>query len=97
MAKSIEQLQKEADAAQAKAMAAKTKLKEAERVARKKHNAQERKDDTRRKILLGGFVMARLKNNSPQAQYLHEEFLDSLTKEADKKLFDDHSVEAGMK
>lgn len=97
MAKSIEQLQKEADALQAKALAAKTKLKEAERAERKKHNAQERKDDTRRKILLGGFVLARLKKNNPQAQYLHDEFLASLTREEDKKLFDAPSVEAGMK
>ncbi len=93
MAKSIEQLQKEADALQAKAAAAKKKLREAERATLKKQQAQERKNDTRRKILFGGFMFAKLKQNNPEAQALYKAFLASLDKDVDTALFDKQPTE----
>lgn len=52
--------------------------------------AQERKDDTRRKVLVGGFVMAQLKKGGKEASALSlagVAFADSLKADRDRSLF----------
>jgi len=51
---------------------------------------QERKDDTRRKVLVGGFVMARLREKGIHARELTFEgvrFVDGLKADRDRRLF----------
>ena len=52
--------------------------------------AQERKDDTRRKVLLGGFVLAQMKKNGIGVQLMTYEsvrFMDTLNNDRDRVLF----------
>lgn len=52
--------------------------------------SQERRDDTRRKVLLGGFVMAQMRKNGVGVQSLTYEsarFIDTLNNERDRVLF----------
>lgn len=52
--------------------------------------AQERKDDTRRKILIGGFVLAQMKKHGFDVQSVSYEsvrFIDTLKTERDRALF----------
>ena len=53
-------------------------------------NAQERKDDTRRKVLLGGFVLAQMKKKGigyNQMTYEDARFVDTLNNDRDRALF----------
>ena len=97
MAKSIEQLKKELALAEAKAAETKKRLREAEKTAKRKQAETERREDTRRKILMGGFWNAKLKQNSPEAIALFNEFLSSLEKDQDKALFDSEKVPDWLK
>ncbi|VAW42629.1 hypothetical protein MNBD_GAMMA01-1400 [hydrothermal vent metagenome] len=87
MAKTIEQLQSEADAAQKKAAEAKKKLRTAKLVATKKEREQTRKNDTRRKITFGAFMLNKVKHKDPESEKLYKEFLASLTKKQDREIF----------
>jgi hypothetical protein len=52
--------------------------------------AQERKDDTRRKVLLGGFVMAQMKKKGISVEsviYESVRFTESLNNDRDRALF----------
>jgi large subunit ribosomal protein L7/L12 len=52
--------------------------------------AKERKDDTRRKVLLGGFVLAQMKKKGVGIQsmtYESERFIDTLKVDRDRVLF----------
>lgn len=52
--------------------------------------AQERKDDTRRKVLIGGFVLAQMKKNGIGVQsvtYESVRFIDTLNNDRDRMLF----------
>ena len=52
--------------------------------------AQERKDDTRRKVLIGGFVLAQMKKNGIGVQsvtYESVRFIDTLNNDRDRVLF----------
>ena len=52
--------------------------------------AQERKDDTRRKVLIGGFVLAQMKKNGIGVQsvtYESVRFMDTLNNDRDRVLF----------
>lgn len=49
---------------------------------------KERKEDTRRKIILGGFLMAQIEKDE-EAKRIFKACVNSLTKEHDKKLFQD--------
>ena len=57
--------------------------------------AQERKDDTRRKVLLGALVLHRLENGKDEefarrlGEWLKRELPDFLTRPGDKELFAD--------
>lgn len=52
--------------------------------------AQDRKDDTRRKVLIGGFVLAQMKKNGIGVQLMTYEsvrFMDTLNNDRDRVLF----------
>ena len=52
--------------------------------------AQDRKDDTRRKVLIGGFVLAQMKKNGIGVQsvtYESVRFIDTLNNDRDRVLF----------
>lgn len=52
--------------------------------------AQERKDDTRRKVLIGGFVLVQMKKNGIGVQsvtYESAQFIDTLNNDRDRVLF----------
>ena len=52
--------------------------------------AQERKDDTRRKVLIGGFVLAQMKKKGTGVQLMTYEsvrFMDTLKNDRDRALF----------
>ncbi len=52
--------------------------------------AQDRKDDTRRKVLIGGFVLAQMKKNGVGVQsvtYGSVRFIDTLHNDRDRVLF----------
>ncbi len=51
-------------------------------------NKQKRAEDTRRKILLGSMVLAKLKDNSVN-NWVKKELTDFLTRDIDRKLFED--------
>ena len=53
-------------------------------------NAQDRKDDTRRKVLIGGFVLAQMKKKGigyNQMTYEDARFVDTLNNDRDRALF----------
>jgi large subunit ribosomal protein L7/L12 len=53
-------------------------------------NAQERKDDTRRKVLIGGFVLAQMRKKGigyNQMAYENVRFIETLSNERDLALF----------
>lgn len=55
-----------------------------------RETAQERKDDTRRKVLLGGFMLAQMKKKSIGVQsvtYESVRFVDTLRNDRDRALF----------
>lgn len=87
MAKTIAQLERELQAARDKASKARKKLNEAKITERKKQSVQQRKNDTRRKIIMGGFLQFKLKQNSPEAALLYKELLHTLEKPQDRTLF----------
>ena len=52
--------------------------------------AKDRKDDTRRKVLIGGFVLAQMKKNGIGVQLMTYEsvrFMDTLNNDRDRVLF----------
>jgi len=83
----IKQLEVKALEAQKKAIQARKALKTAQSVAAKKNAAQKRKDDTRRKIIFGGFMLNKVKKDADIERYFGE-FLRTLTKTSDRRLFD---------
>ena len=55
---------------------------------RNKHSQQKRKDDTRRKILLGSLMMEMMKKGELDEKKIRKRLDGFLTKEIDRKLFD---------
>ena len=55
---------------------------------RNKHSQQKRKEDTRRKILLGALMMEMMKKGELDEKKIRERLDGFLTKEMDRKLFD---------
>jgi hypothetical protein len=55
-----------------------------------RESSQERKDETRRKVLIGGFVLAQMKKDGigyPIMSYSSVLFVDTLTRDSDRVLF----------
>lgn len=55
--------------------------------AEARHKQRERKEDTRRKILLGAYYMDKLKNDGA-LESIKQELNNFLTRNSDRKLFD---------
>ncbi len=53
-----------------------------------KHSQQKRKEDTRRKILLGALMMALMKKGELDEKKIRKRLDSFLTKQMDRKLFD---------
>lgn len=54
---------------------------------RNKHTQQQRKEDTRRKILLGALMMEMMKNKELDEKKIMKRLDNFLTKDIDRKLF----------
>ena len=55
---------------------------------RNKHTQQQRKEDTRRKILLGALMMEMIKKGELDEKKIRKKLDGYLTKDIDRKLFD---------
>ena len=55
---------------------------------RTKQKEQERKDDTRRKILLGSYLVKKMQANEANKEKILADLNDYLTEDRDRKLFD---------
>ena len=87
MAKTYEQLEKEAQELQRRANEAKKKARQVKLAETKKQREKERKNDTRRKITFGAFMLGKVKQKNPESEKLYNEFLSSLTKKQDREIF----------
>lgn len=90
MAKSVEQLQKELEAAEAKAKRIKDRIKDQERTAKAQEAKKERAQDNRRRYCLGGHILKLLRENSNQS-FTASEILEGckaeLTRNVDRVAF----------
>ena len=86
MTKSAETLEKKIDAQLEKLKQLKAQKQAIEARERTKKKEQERKDDTRRKSLLGSYLIKKMQNEANKEKILAE-LNEYLTEERDKKLF----------
>ena len=56
--------------------------------SRTKKKEQERKDDTRRKILLGSYLIKKMQSNEANKEKILAELNEYLTENRDRQLFD---------
>ena len=61
---------------------------------RSKQKEQERKDDTRRKILLGSYLIKKMNANEANKEKILAELNEYLTENRDRQLFDLPDIEA---
>jgi len=87
MTKSSEQIEKRIEAQLAKLKQLKAQKQAIEARERTKQKEQERKDDTRRKILLGSYLLKKMKDNEANKEKILAELNEYLTEERDRKLF----------
>jgi len=87
MTKSAEQIEKRIEAQLAKLKQLKAQKQAIEARERTKQKEQERKDDTRRKILLGSYLLKKMKDNEANKEKILAELNEYLTEERDRKLF----------
>ena len=59
-----------------------------------KQKEQERKDDTRRKILLGSYLIKKMQSNEANKEKILAELNEYLTENRDRQLFDLPDIEA---
>ena len=86
MTKSAETLEKKIEAQLEKLKQLKAQKQAVEARERTKQKEQERKDDTRRKILLGSYLIKKMENEANKEKILAE-LNEYLTEERDRKLF----------
>ena len=93
MTKSAENIEKkiEAQLEKLKQLKAQNRLSKQENVPSKKE--QQRKDDTRRKILLGSYLIKKMQNEANKEKILAE-LNEYLTENRDRQLFDLPDIEA---
>ncbi len=60
---------------------------------RTKQKEQERKDDTRRKILLGSYLIKKMQSNEANKEKILTELNEYLTENRDRQLFDLPNIE----
>jgi len=87
MTKSSEQIEKRIEAQLEKLKQLKAQKQAIEARERTKQKEQERKDDTRRKILLGSYLLKKMKDNEANKEKILAELNEYLTEERDRKLF----------
>lgn len=86
MTKSAETLEKKIEAQLEKLKQLKAQKQAIEARERTKQKEQERKDDTRRKILLGSYLIKKMQNEANKEKILAD-LNEYLTEERDRKLF----------
>ena len=87
MTKSAENIEKKIEAQLEKLKQLKAQKQAIEARERTKQKEQQRKDDTRRKILLGSYLIKKMQNEANKEKILAE-LNEYLTEERDRKLFD---------
>lgn len=84
----IEKLKKLEDAAKRRLDDIASKRKALQHKIESRMNAKKRKDDTRRKIILGGFMLKKMRDDENLQKTLIKELKESLTADRDIKLFE---------
>ena len=92
MTKAAETLEKKIEAQLEKLKQLKARKQAIEARERSKQKEQERKDDTRRKILLGSYLIKKMQNEANKEKILAE-LNEYLTEDRDRQLFDLPNVE----
>ena len=87
MTKAAETLEKKIEAQLEKLKQLKARKQAIEARERTKQKEQQRKDDTRRKILLGSYLIKKMQNEANKEKILAE-LNEYLTEDRDRRLFD---------
>lgn len=88
MTKAAETLEKKIEAQLEKLKQLKARKQAIESREKTKQKEQERKDDTRRKILLGSYLIKKMKGNEANNEKILAELNEYLTENRDRQLFD---------
>jgi hypothetical protein len=92
MTKSAENIEKKIEAQLEKLKQLKAQKQAIEAREKNKNKEQQRKDDTRRKILLGSYLIKKMQNEANKEKILAE-LNEYLTENRDRQLFDLPNVE----
>ncbi|WP_435722145.1 mobilization protein [Acinetobacter baumannii] len=87
MTKAAETLEKKIEAQLEKLKQLKARKQAIEARERSKQKEQERKDDTRRKILLGSYLIKKMQSNEANKEKILAELNEYLTEDRDRQLF----------
>ncbi len=93
MTKSAENIEKKIEAQLEKLKQLKAQKQAIEAREKNKNKEQQRKDDTRRKILLGSYLIKKMQNEANKEKILAE-LNEYLTENRDRQLFDLPDIEA---
>ena len=93
MTKSAENIEKKIEAQLEKLKQLKAQKQAIEARERTKQKEQQRKDDTRRKILLGSYLIKKMQNEANKEKILAE-LNEYITENRDRQLFDLPDIEA---
>ena len=93
MTKSAENIEKRIEAQLEKLKQLKARKQAIEARERSKQKEQERKDDTRRKILLGSYLIKKMQSNEANKEKILMELNEYLTENRDRQLFDLPNIE----
>ena len=88
MTKAAETLEKKIEAQLEKLKQLKARKHAIEAREKSKQKEQERKDDTRRKILLGSYLIKKMQANEANKEKILADLNEYLTEDRDRKLFD---------
>ena len=87
MTKAAETLEKKIEAQLEKLKQLKARKQAIEAREKSKQKEQERKDDTRRKILLGSYLIKKMNDNEANKEKILAELNEYLTEDRDRQLF----------
>ena len=93
MTKSAENIEKKIEAQLEKLKQLKAQTQAIEARERSKQKEQERKGDTRRKILLGSYLIKKMQSNEANKEKILMELNEYLTENRDRQLFDLPNIE----
>ena len=94
MTKSAENIEKKIEAQLEKLKQLKAQKQAIDAREKTKQKEQERKDDTRRKILLGSYLIKKMQSNEANKEKILAELNEYLTENRDRQLFDLPDIEA---